>query len=165
MMRLYWRLITSMKDRTFCTHSRPTSRLRWLMAAAVAVCAASIVLSGAAQIFAQEGEEESPTPMATPESMTLPSVGIIPYPGYGTAPLTVGFVPEIHDPGGSEVVAYKWNFGDGHVATTPPLVTYNTYMVAGTYLASLTITTADGRSATGFASVTVKAPQTDQSGG
>jgi PKD domain len=132
---------------------------------AVAACAALILAFAAARIFAQDDEEESPAPMATPETMMLPSVGIVPYPGYGTAPLTVGFIPEIHDPSGDEVVGYKWNFGDGHVATTPPLVTYNTYTTPGTYLASLTITTADGRSATGFASVTIKAPETDQGGG
>ena len=98
--------------------------------------------------------------MASPDMMMLPSVGMFPYPAFGTAPLTVGFIPEIHDPSGAEVVSYKWNFGDGHVATTPPLVTYNTYTNPGTFVASLTITTIDGRSATGFASVTVKAPET-----
>jgi cytochrome c len=120
----------------------------------------------AARTPAQEEEgEETPTPMGTPEVMAMPSVGLFPYPGYGTAPLTVGFIPEIHDPGQSEIVSYKWNFGDGHVATTPPLITYNTYTTAGTFLASLTITTADGRSATGFASVTVKAPASNRGGG
>ncbi len=105
-------------------------------------------------------EDASPTPMSTPEAMMLPAVAIFPYPAYGTAPMTVGFIPQIHDPAGEEVVAYKWNFGDGNVATTPPLVTYNIYKNPGVYVASLTITTADGRSATGFASVTVKAPET-----
>jgi PKD repeat protein len=108
--------------------------------------------------FAQEDEEASPTPMASPDVMLLPSVAIFPNPAYGTAPMTVGFIPQIHDPAGAEVVAYKWNFGDGHVSTTPPLVTYNIYTAPGVYVASLTITTADGRSATGFASVTVKEP-------
>jgi hypothetical protein len=119
--------------------------------------AAFIIALAPASILAQE-DEESPTPMETPEMMTLPSVGMYPYPPSGPAPLTVGFVPEIHDPAGAEVIAYKWNFGDGHVATTPPLITFNVYSTPGTYLASLTITTADGRSATGFASVTVTAP-------
>jgi len=129
------------------------SWLRMVALWAVAVTIASVP----ARIAAQENEE-APTPMATPEAMLLPSVAIFPYPAYGTAPMTVGFIPEIHDPSGSEVVAYKWNFGDGHVSTMPPLVTYNVYTAPGVYVASLTITTADGRSATGFASVTVKAP-------
>lgn len=128
----------------------------WLGVLTLWAAAVMVVVTPVA-LVAQE-DEESPTPMATPEMMMLPSVGMFPYPAYGAAPLTVGFIPQIHDPSGAEIVAYKWNFGDGHVATTPPLVTYNVYTTPGTYLASLTITTADGRSATGFASVTVKAP-------
>lgn len=125
---------------------------------ALALWAAAVVIAlTPVSILAQEDEAE-PTPMATPEMMMLPSVGMFPFPAYGSAPLTVGFIPQIHDLAGSEIVAYKWNFGDGHVATTPPLVTFNVYTTPGTYVASLTITTADGRSATGFASVTVKAP-------
>ena len=129
-------------------------RGRWLPAMALVLMLLTIPL----WVPAQE-DEEAPTPMATPDMMMLPSVGMYSYPAYGTAPLTVGFIPQIHDPSGGEIVSYKWNFGDGHVATTPPLVTYNVYTTPGTYIASLTITTADGRSATGFASVTVKAPE------
>jgi PKD repeat protein len=124
----------------------------------VPLIAAAVLMTMAASIFAQENM--SPTPMSTPEVMLMPAVALFPYPAYGTAPMTVGFIPQIHDPAGQEVVSYKWNFGDGHVATTPPLVTYNIYQKPGVYVASLTITTADGRSATGFASVTVKAPET-----
>ncbi len=128
----------------------------WLGALTLWAAAAMVVLTPVA-LVAQE-EEASPTPMATPDMMMLPAVGMFPNPSYGPAPLTVGFIPQIHDPAGAEIVAYKWNFGDGHVATTPPLITFNIYTIPGTYLASLTITTEDGRSATGFASVTVKAP-------
>lgn len=124
----------------------------------LAAVAVMVLLAGVARSQAQE--EASPTPMSTPEAMMLPAVAIFPFPAYGTAPMTVGFIPQIHDPAGEEVVAYKWNFGDGHVATTPPLVTFNIYKNPGVYVASLTITTADGRSATGFASVTVKTPET-----
>jgi hypothetical protein len=123
-----------------------------------ALAAAVVVLMMASQISAQENTR--PTPMSTPEVMLMPAVALFPFPAYGTAPMTVGFIPQIHDPAGQEVISYKWNFGDGHVATTPPLVTYNIYQKPGVYVASLTITTADGRSATGFASVTVKAPET-----
>src|SRR5579885_176646 len=123
-----------------------------------ALAAAVAVLMMASQICAQENTR--PTPMSTPEVMLMPAVALLPFPAYGTAPMTVGFIPQIHDPAGQEVISYKWNFGDGHVATTPPLVTYNIYQKPGVYVASLTITTADGRSATGFASVTVKAPET-----
>ncbi len=123
-----------------------------------ALAAAVVVLMMASQISAQENTR--PTPMSTPEVMLMPAVALFPFPAYGTAPMTVGFIPQIHDPAGQEVISYKWNFGDGHVATTPPLVTYNIYQKPGVYVASLTITTADGRSATGFASITVKAPET-----
>jgi len=125
----------------------------------IAVAAAVLMALAPARIPAQEEENpEEPTPMATPEMMMLPNVAIFPFPGYGTAPLVVGFIPQIHDIGNTEVVSYKWSFGNGQVATTPPLETFATYKDPGVYVASLTIVTADGRSATGFASVTVKAP-------
>jgi cytochrome c len=127
------------------------------------LAAIATLLAIPAHLSAQD--DTSPTPMSTPDVMLLPAVALFPYPSYGTAPMTVGFVPEIHDPAGEEVVSYKWNFGDGNVATTPPLVTYNIYKTPGVYVASLTIETADGRSATGFASVTVKAPETSGSEG
>ena len=145
-------------DQTAIRSLGSTSWARVIALWTVAVCVAVVITIAPARICAQE-DEEAPTPMATPDMMMLPSVGMYPYPAYGTAPLTVGFIPEIHDPAGAEIVAYKWNFGDGHVSTTPPLITYNVYTTPGTFLASLTITTADGRSATGFASVTVKAPE------
>ncbi len=122
------------------------------------LAAVVMLLTTPARLIAQDNA--SPTPMSTPEAMLLPAVAIFPYPAYGTAPMTVGFVPQIHDPAGEEIVLYKWNFGDGNVSTTPPLVTYNVYKNPGVYVASLTVETADGRSATGFASVTVKAPET-----
>jgi hypothetical protein len=128
---------------------------RWLAAAALA---AIVIALAPAPIPAQEDSGEGPTPMPTPEMMVQPTVAIFPYPGYGAAPLTVGFIPQIHDIGNSEVISYKWVFGNGQVATTPPLQTFVTYTDPGLYVASLTIITADGRSATGFASVNVKAP-------
>jgi hypothetical protein len=124
----------------------------------MAGAAAMLIALAPARIPAQEENSEGPTAMATPEMMMLPNVAIFPFPGYGTAPLVVGFIPQIHDIGNTEVVTYKWTFGNGQVATTPPLETFATYKDPGVYVASLTIVTADGRSATGFASVTVRAP-------
>jgi PKD repeat protein len=77
-------------------------------------------------------------------------------PGYGSAPLLVGFLLSAVDPSGAEIVAYNWNFGDGHTSTEPPILAYNTYANSGTYIATVTITTADGRSATGFTGIIVK---------
>ena len=71
-------------------------------------------------------------------------------------------MPQIHDIGNSEVISYKWSFGNGQVAITPPLQTFATYKDPGVYVVSLTIVTADGRSATGFASITVKAPEAER---
>jgi hypothetical protein len=124
----------------------------------IAAVAAALIVLAPARIPAQEENPEGPTPMATPEMMMLPNVAIFPMPGYGTAPLVVGFIPQIHNIGDSGVISYKWSFGNGQVAITPPLQTFATYKNPGVYVASLTIVTADGRSATGFASITVKAP-------
>lgn len=125
----------------------------------IAAAAAVLMALAPARIPAQEEDNpEEPTPMATPDMMILPSVALYPDPPQGTAPLVAGFVPEIHDPSNAEIVFYKWNFGDGHVATTPPLVTFNTFVNPGLYVVSLTVVTADGRSATGFTSVNVQAP-------
>ena len=77
-------------------------------------------------------------------------------PGYGPAPLLVGFLMHAVDPSGAEIVSFNWNFGDGHFSTAPPTLAYNSYSIAGNYVASVTITTADGRSATGFAGIIVK---------
>ena len=77
-------------------------------------------------------------------------------PGYGPAPLLVGFMIHATDPAGAQITSFKWNFGDGHTSVAPPLMAYNTYTASGNYVATVTITTADGRSATGFAGVIVK---------
>jgi PKD repeat protein len=138
-------------------------RWRWIASWILLAGTAVFIALAPARIAAQEmqpdqDEEDMPSPMATPEIAPLPTLAIYGDPSVGPAPLVVGFVPEIHDPVGAEIVSYKWNFGDGHFATTPPLLTFNTYTTPGIYIASLTITTADGRSATGFASVNVLRP-------
>lgn len=123
------------------------------------VAAAAIAFAISAGRAPAQQEGMAPTPMATAqEAMELPTVALYADPNFGPAPFTVGFLPTIHDPLQAEIVSYRWNFGDGHVATTSPLQTFNTYITPGTYVASLTIATADGRSATGFASVMVTRP-------
>ena len=99
---------------------------------------------------------ESPSARAT---MSIPEpllVSVQPVPGYGPAPLLVGFLLNALDPSGAEIVSFNWNFGDGHTSTSPPILAYNTYAQPGSYVATVTITTADGRSATGFAGIIVK---------
>jgi hypothetical protein len=89
--------------------------------------------------------------MPEPLLVTLQAV-----PGYGPAPLLVGFLVNATDPSGAQIVSYTWNFGDGHLSIVPPTLAYNTYANPGSYVATVTVTTIDGRSATGFAGVTVK---------
>src|SRR5580700_7382216 len=89
----------------------------------------------------------SPSPagrMMIPEPLLITMQAV---PGYGPAPLLVGFLLHAVDPSNGEIVSYSWNFGDGHSSTAQPTLAYNTYTVAGNYVASVTITTADGRSA------------------
>ncbi len=98
----------------------------------------------------------NPTPsgrIAMPEPLLVTVQAL---PGYGPAPLLAGFLLHALDPSGAEIVSFNWNFGDGHTSTAPPLLAYNRYTRPGNYVASVTITTADGRSATGFAGVIVK---------
>jgi PKD repeat protein len=98
----------------------------------------------------------SPSARAT---MSIPEpllVTVQAAPGYGPAPLLVGFLLNAVDPSGAPIVSYHWNFGDGHTSTLPPIMAYNTYAQPGNYVTTVTIMTADGRSATGFAGIIVK---------
>jgi hypothetical protein len=109
-----------------------------------------------AQEMAAPGETSTPRPMMIPEPLLVSLQAV---PGYGPAPLLVGFLLNAIDPSGAQIVSYNWNFGDGHTSTSPPMMAYNTYTQAGSYVATVTITTADGRSATGFTGVIVKPAQ------
>jgi hypothetical protein len=101
---------------------------------------------------------QTPKPTQSLERIGLPpSVSLVVFPGYGVAPLTVGYFADIDDPLGEDVVSYYWNFGDGNVSTLPPpLFVTNTYKNPGTYLVTLRVVTADGRAATAVAGVTVR---------
>ncbi len=106
--------------------------------------------------------QEMPAPDASPSAratMSIPEpllVTVQAAPGYGPAPLLVGFLLNAVDPSGAAIISYNWNFGDGHTSTLPPIMAYNTYTQPGNYVTTVTITTADGRSATGFAGIIVK---------
>lgn len=89
--------------------------------------------------------------IADPPLVTLQAL-----PPYGTAPLLVGFMLNAVDPANRGFVSFNWNFGDGHFASEPPLYAYNMYQKPGNYVVTVTVTTADGRSATGFTGVIVK---------
>jgi PKD repeat protein len=54
-------------------------------------------------------------------------------------------------------VTIAWGFGDGQTFSGPTLTTTHTYLTAGVYPATATITDGTGRTAVGRASVTVNA--------
>lgn len=125
----------------------------------VAGAIAALIIAAPCHIACAQ-EMAAPGATATPSGrMMMPEpllVTVQAVPGYGPAPLLVGFLIHATDPSGARITSFKWNFGDGHTSVAPPLMAYNNYSRAGNYVASVTITTADGRSATGFAGVIVK---------
>ncbi|HZO83325.1 MAG TPA: PKD domain-containing protein [Candidatus Binataceae bacterium] len=90
----------------------------------------------------------------------LPSITMTAVPSYGPEPLTVGFFANGIDPAGQGFVSYLWTFGDGQVSMAPPMMFFHTYSKPGTYIATVTATTADGRTATSYVGITVR-PRTD----
>jgi len=97
-----------------------------------------------------------PVDLPSPPLITMTAV-----PGYGPAPLSVGFFVNTVDPEGKGFVSYVWNFGDGRVSMDPPLTFFHTYKTPGTYVATVNATTADGRTATAYVGVTVRAGLAD----
>ncbi|MCL5043727.1 MAG: PKD domain-containing protein [Deltaproteobacteria bacterium] len=89
-----------------------------------------------------------------------PSVSLAAAPASGAAPLTASFFVSARDPAGAGFVSYFWNFGDGQAALRPSTVFAHTYVKPGNYLATVTATTTDGRSATAFTGVIVRSAQT-----
>jgi PKD repeat protein len=147
------------------------ARLALAFAAGVATLAMSLLVAmRPAPAFAQEPQTQASgsTAMSGSASRTggqgfyhvdlpqPPSITMTAVPGYGPAPLTVGFFVNTVDPEGKGFVSYVWNFGDGQVSMDPPMTFFHTYKTAGTYVATVNATTADGRTATGYVGVTVR---------
>jgi PKD repeat protein len=124
---------------------------------AALVIAASMLASTSTAVRAQNqsGPTATPTPMTIP---TIPHIQLQPLPGYGTAPLTVGFFASSSDPEGAPFALFRWNFGDGQVSTLPPIALFHTYTSPGSYVVTLTATTSDGHQASSFAGVIVTPP-------
>lgn len=76
---------------------------------------------------------------------------------YTTTDLKANFTDNSYDSDGS-VVAYSWNFGDG--ATSSVQNPSHTYLSAGTYNVTLTVTDNEGATDASSKSVTVTAPPT-----
>jgi PKD repeat protein len=152
------------------------ARLGFAAAAAIATLAVLLlVVTRAAPAFAQSqsNQDSQPPQMPAPGSMQAPasmpghsfdhvdlpqppSITMTAVPGYGPAPLMVGFFVNTVDPEGKGFVSYVWNFGDGQVSMDPPLTFFHTYQAAGTYVATVNATTADGRTAVAYVGVTVR---------
>lgn len=60
----------------------------------------------------------------------------------------VEFAGVADDPLGGPIAQWHWDFGDGHSETTGTGAASHAYCAPGTYLAALTVTTADGRTST-----------------
>ncbi len=110
--------------------------------------------------FSTSALAHSESPTATPTPMILPAIPqiqLLPVPGYGPAPLTVGFMLSSPDPE-TVLQTFIWNFGDGKVSMLPPTAMFHTYTTPGSYVVTVTATTADGHQASSFAGVVVTQP-------
>ncbi|MCA9953963.1 MAG: PKD domain-containing protein, partial [Anaerolineales bacterium] len=74
----------------------------------------------------------------------------------GTAPLSVNFIGSGSSDSDGTIVSYAWNFGDGGSATTAN--PSHSYMDAGTYVATLTVTDNGGATATDTVAINVTNP-------
>ena len=121
--------------------------------------AAVLILISSTRTFVLAQNGAGPTATRTPMMLpTLPHIQLQPLPGYGPAPLTVGFMATGSDPEGAPFQTFRWNFGDGKVSTLPPTALFHTYARPGSYVVTLTATTSDGHQASGFAGVIVTPP-------
>ena len=105
--------------------------------------------------------QEAAGPVATRTPMDIPHIPQITLqalPGYGAAPLFVGFMVGSSNPEGPPFTTFRWNFGDGEVSTLPPTALFHTFIKPGSYVVTVTATTSDGHQATGFAGVIVNPP-------
>ena len=152
------------------------ARLTLVAAAAAALGVLLLSAIRPAPAFTQEQQNQDlrqqmsaprsmPAPGSMPGSMMNgrgvdlpqpPLITMTAVPGYGPAPLTVGFFVNTVDPEGKGFVSYVWNFGDGQVSMAPPLTFFHTYANTGTYVATVNATTSDGRTAIAYVGITVR---------
>lgn len=106
-----------------------------------------------------DSASSSASPMRSPIAIpVIPHITLSTMPGYGPAPLIVGFLLASSDPAGVPFGSYRWNFGDGEVSTLPPIAMFHTYANPGSYVVTVTATTTDGHQASAFAGVIVTPP-------
>jgi PKD repeat protein len=121
--------------------------------------AAAFIVLALTPAFVVAQNEAGPTATRTPMMIpTIPHIQLQPLPGYGPAPLTVGFFASNSDPEGAQFEMFRWNFGDGQVSTLPPIALFHTYTNPGSYVVTLTATTSEGQQASTFAGIIVTPP-------
>jgi PKD repeat protein len=101
-----------------------------------------------------------PSPPAKVGIATQPGITatLLAVPVNGRGPLTVDFYVGLANPHGSLV--YEWNFGDGAVTVMQASVyMLHVYQQPGTYLCTLSLTSAQGLTTTVFTTITVQASQ------
>lgn len=87
-----------------------------------------------------DGDFAAATVVVTVGNSSIPVVSIVANPTTGTAPLAVDFTATAS--GGNAPLSFAWDFGDGALdSTSNPS---HTFMAAGTYLARVEVTDADG---------------------
>ena len=136
---------------------RPTTLTRNYLIGAFAACwllLASLRTSATAQNQGGVEPAPTPTPMMLP---VIPQIQLQAVPAYGPAPLTVGFMVSSLNPD-TVLQTFAWNFGDGQVSMLPPTMLFHTYTKPGSYVVTVTVTTADGHQASSLAGVTVTQP-------
>ena len=90
---------------------------------------------------------------------TPPTAAFTATPMMGTAPLEVSFDASTSMDMEGDIASYSWDFGNGN--TGMGVTTSNTYMMAGTYTVTLTVTDADGATDMATAMITVDEPVSD----
>lgn len=91
----------------------------------------------------EDGDFAAATVVVTVGNASAPVVSIVANPTTGSAPLDVDFTATAS--GGNAPLSFSWDFGDGAVAAVSN--PSHTYMAAGTFLARVEVTDADGDTA------------------
>jgi hypothetical protein len=83
-----------------------------------------------------------------------PSVGVISFPSDPSTYDSVSFDPFFQDPAGGTIATQTWDLGDG--TTSSDCCPVHRYASEGDYLVRVTVTTVDGRTASGTTTVQVR---------
>jgi hypothetical protein len=127
------------------------------------ICSALAILIAIANVVPGRARAQEPSingaaqPTPVPDAAPL-MLGIHPFPSYGPAPLTAGFILDAPLDVDDQIVSYLWNFGDGQVSTRPPNILFHTFKKPGSYIVTVSIATATGRTGTAMAGVIVAPP-------